>query len=263
MIVARRALPIGILLLAGCATNGGLRRVETQVAVLRVETARRDSARAAELDRIIALQDRMLDSLLHTQQAIHAFRSATVADLAEIARQLVQIQELTGQSQQRLSELRSDLEARIQASLLAVPPVVPGGEGDTTAMSPMLMPSANQMYQAAIMQFRRGSLGTARLGFHEFLKAWPNDGQVPDALYHIGETWATENPDSAIAYHSQVVDRYRNSPRAPTSLYKIGQAAEARNDPRAARAAYERLIREYPRAADVPLAQDRLNALRP
>lgn len=262
MTVARRVLPVGLLLLAGCATNGGLRRVETQVAVLRVETARRDSARAAELDRIIALQDRMLDSLLHTQQAIHAFRSATVADLAEIARQLVQIQELTGQSQQRLTELRTDLEARIQASLLAVPPVVPGA-GEDTSTAALPVPSANQMYQAAIMQYRRGSLGTARHGFHEFLRAWPDDVQVPDALYHIGETWATENPDSAIAYHSQVVDRFRTSPRAPTSLYKIGQAAEARNDPRAARAAYERLIREYPRAADVPLAQLRLDALRP
>ncbi|MDZ4675866.1 MAG: tetratricopeptide repeat protein, partial [Gemmatimonadota bacterium] len=208
-------------------------------------------------------QDRMLDSLLHTQQAIHAFRSATVADLAEIARQLVQIQELTGQSQQRLSELRSDLEARIQASLLGGPPVAGGAVNDTSAAPLLPMPSANQMYQAAIMQFRRGSLGTARFGFQDFLRAWPADVQVPDALYHIGETWATENPDSAIAYHSQVVDRFRTSPRAPTSLYKIGQAAEARNDPRAARAAYERLIREYPRAADVPLAQDRLNALRP
>ncbi len=260
---ARLVLPLGLLLLVGCATNGGLRRVETQVAVLRVETARRDSARAAELDRIIALQARMLDSLAHTQQALHAFRSSTVADLADIARQLVQIQELTGQSQQRLSELRSDLEARIQASLLAVPPAVPVTPEDSAAIALVPTPSANQMYQAAIMQFRRGSLGTARLGFQEYLRAWPNDGQVADALYHIGETWATESPDSAIAYHSQVVDRFPASSRAPTSLYKIGQAAEARNDPRAARAAYERLIREYPRAPDVPLAQDRLNALRP
>ena len=124
---ARRVLPVGLLLLVGCATNGGLRRVETQVAVLRVETARRDSARAAELDRIIALQDRLLDSLVHTQQALHAFRSTTVADLADIARQLVQIQELTGQSQQRLSELRSDLEARIQASTALAVRNMPAG----------------------------------------------------------------------------------------------------------------------------------------
>lgn len=267
MTTVRLVLPALLLaLLPGCATSGAVRRVETQVTVLRVETARRDSVRAAELERVIGLQESLLDSLSQTQQALRAFRSATNADITEVTRQLVAIQELSGQSQQRLSQLRADLEARYQSGLLApMNPVVPG---DTTggAASPggPPPPSANQMFQAALMQLRRGSLGTARMGFQEYLVQWPQDAQVPDALYQVGETFATENPDSALAYYDRVLREFPSSPRAPTALYKIGRLSEERNDIPAARAAYQRLLRDYPRAADeVPLAQGRLAALRP
>jgi len=262
VIAARRALPALLLGLAGCATNGALRRVETQVTVLRVEAARRDSARGVELDRIIATQGRVLDSLASTQRALLAFRGAVTADLTDITQQLLQIQELTGQSQQRLTQLRADLEARSQAGFLAPPVAAP--PGDTAAPGAAAPPaSANQMYQAALMQFRRGSLGTARMGFHQYLAAWPNDLQVADALYFLGETFASESPDSALAYYARVLASHPTSARAATALYKTGLAAEARNDARAARAAYERLLREYPRADEVTLARERLNALRP
>ncbi len=266
MTTVRLVLPALLLaLLPGCATSGAVRRVETQVTVLRVETARRDSVRAAELERVIGLQESLLDSLSQTQQALRAFRSATNADMTEVTRQLVAIQELSGQSQQRLSQLRADLEARYQSGLMApaTPPVIPG---DTTAAAPggAPSPSANQMFQAALMQLRRGSLGTARMGFQEYLAQWPDDAQVPDALYQVGETFATESPDSAAAYYNRVIGEFPASPRAPTALYKIGRLAEERNDIPAARAAYQRLLRDYPRAADeVPLAQGRLAALRP
>lgn len=261
---AARRLPLLLLpVLLGCATNGGLRRVETQVAVLRMETARRDSARAAELDRIIAIQDRLLDSLSSTQQALRSFRLATAADLTDINRQLVQIQELTGQSQLRLSQLRADLEARIQAGMFAPPVVPPPEAGDTLGAPATPVASANQMYQAARLQYQRNSLGTARLGFHQFLAAYPNDPQVPDALYWLAETFQGENPDSAVAYYGQVVSRFASSPRAATSLYKVGRVAEDRNDVRGARTAYERLLRDFPRSDEAPLARERLNALRP
>ncbi|HUG28670.1 MAG TPA: tetratricopeptide repeat protein [Gemmatimonadales bacterium] len=263
----RLVLPALLLaLLPACATSGAVRRVETQVTVLRVETARRDSVRAAELERVIGLQESLLDSLSQTQQALLAFRSATNADITEVARQLVAIQELSGQSQQRLSQLRADLEARYQSGLVA--PLNPGVPGDTIGAAVTLggppPPSANQMFQAALMQLRRGSLGTARMGFQQYLMQWPQDAQVPDALYQIGETFATENPDSALAYYDRVLREFPTSPRAPTALYKIGRLSEERNDIPAARAAYQRLLRDYPRAADeVPLAQGRLAALRP
>lgn len=267
MTAMRRVLPAVLLaLLAGCATSGAVRRVETQVTVLRVETARRDSARAAELERVIALQERLLDSLVQTQVALRAFRNATGSDITEITRQLVQIQELTGQSQQRLSQLRADLDARYQSGLLVPGAGQPAPAGGDTSAAPAGPPpaSALQMYESARLQMTRGSLGTARMGFQQYLATWPDDARVPDALYQIGETFIVENPDSAATYYTRVLEQHPTSARAPTALYKLGLLAERRNDLGAARAAYERLLRDYPRASDeVALARDRLNALRP
>lgn len=263
MIRARVGILLLLALSAGCATSGAVRRVETQVTVLRVETARRDSARAAELGRIITLQQRLLDSLVSTQQALLMFRATTNADITDVNRQLMQIQALTGQSQQRLTELRTDIEAR-NAAMLAAPPVIPPG-GDTTAagLGAPPAPSANQMYQAALMQYRRSALGTARMGFQDFLRAYPTDAQVPDALYFLAETFDEEAPDSAAHYYARVLAEHPRSGRAPRALYKIGLAAEARRDLPAARAAYQRILREFPRSDEAELAQRRLDALRP
>lgn len=260
----RLVLPIGALaalFLTGCATNGALRRVETQVTVLRVESARRDSSRAAELERLIRIQEAVLDSLNSSRRALALFQAGVSGELTDVQRQLVQIQELTGQSQQRLSQLRADLEARNQAALIPQP--VAPLPGDTVQVQRPPLASANQMYQASLLQFTRGSLGTARRGFQEYLTNWPDDERVPDALYYIGETFAVENPDSAVVYYQAVFNRFAASTRAPTALYKTGRAAEARNDSRTAIAAYERLLREYPRADEVLLARERLTALRP
>ena len=65
---------------AGCATKGAVRRVETEVAIFRAQQARADSARAAELGRIIALQQRILDSLHASREAVRQFRLALSAD---------------------------------------------------------------------------------------------------------------------------------------------------------------------------------------
>ena len=256
-------LPFGALAalyLTGCATNGALRRVETQVTVLRVETARRDSSRAVELERLLKIQEAVLDSLNSARRALALFQAGVTGELTDVQRQLVQIQELTGQSQQRLSQLRADIEARNQSVFL--PPAAPV-PGDTVQVQNPPAASANQMYQASLMQFTRGSLGTARRWFQEYLANWPNDERVPDALYYIGETFAVENPDSAVVYYQAVFNRFASSSRAPTAVYKMGRAAEARNDSRTAIAAYERLLREYPRADEVILARERLAALRP
>jgi tol-pal system protein YbgF len=119
------------------------------------------------------------------------------------------------------------------------------------------------MYQAARQQFLRGSLVTARRGMQAYLQAWPQDAQVPDALYYVGEAFRPEAPDSAAAYYGQVIARFPRSDRAPTALYKLGRLEEDRKNPAAARAWYLRLIRDYPASQDADLARDQLKQLRP
>src|SRR5882724_8649078 len=86
--------------------------VQGEVSLLRAETLRRDSTRAAQLGEVIQLQRQMMDSISVTRRAIGQLKGDIASDLYNIQQQLVQLQELTGQSQQRLSELRTQLEAR-------------------------------------------------------------------------------------------------------------------------------------------------------
>jgi tol-pal system protein YbgF len=239
---------------AGCATKGDVQMVQGEVALLKAEMARGDSARAAQLTEVIQLQRRVMDSLTATRRSVGQLKGDISTDLYSIQQQLVQLQELTGQSQQRLSDIKMQVEARREQLQMA--------PGDTARPEPGgASASADQMYEASLAQLRRGSLSTARLGLREMVRLHPTSERVPDALYFIGQSFASENPDSAAAYYGQVVERHAASPRAASALYNLGLLAERRKDNARAREAYQRVAERYPQSDEAALARDRLKAL--
>lgn len=235
-------------------TKSDIQRVQDDVALFKAETARRDSARAAQLTQVIQVQQRVMDSLTTSRKAVSQLRGDLASDLYNIQQQLVQLQELTGQSQQRLSELRTQLEARGE-QISATPP------GDVSTPSPSSNASADQMYEASLAQLRRGSTSTARQGLREMLRTYPTSDRAGDALYFIGQSFAAENPDSAAAYYDQVVQKYPTSSRAGSALYNLGLVAERRKETKKAREAYQRVVQKYPQSDEAALARDRLKAL--
>jgi tol-pal system protein YbgF len=240
--------------IAGCVTKSDVQRVQDDIALFKAETARRDSARAAQLTEVIRVQQRVMDSLTVTRKTVTQIRGDLGGDLYNIQQQLVQLQELTGQSQQRLSELRMGLEAQRAQIAVANP-------GDSGRSSTPSSASADQMYEASLAQLRGGRTSTARQGFREMLRAYPTSNRAGDAVYFIGQSFAAENPDSAAAYYDQVVQQYPTSPRAGSALYNLGLLAERRKDTKKARDAYQRVIAKYPQSDEAALARDRLKAL--
>ena len=259
----KRTLVVALGLAAGCALRGDVRKVELQVEAQRAERARTDAERAAQLDSLRTLVVAVQQTLAAQQAYLVQMRGDVRTDLVAVQQQLVQVQELTGQSQQRLSELRARIEERAQQP---VPPVdttgrpagggPPGGPSGNPGG-----PGPDQLYDLSLQQFRRGSLGTARLGFREFLRLYPTHERAPDALFYLGETWGGESADSAAAVYQQVVKTYPNSSRAPAALYKLGLLAEQRSDKAAARTYYARVIAGYPRSDEANLARDKLQRL--
>ena len=246
-----------LLALAACALNSDLHRVEEELAAVRDVQARQDRERARQLSEVMRLQQQMLDSIASTRQAMRALRGDVANDMYAVQQQLVQLGELTGQSQRRLSELRAQLERRgeeiAQASAAA----------DTTGAQPANAgaPSAEQMYETSLGQLRMGSASTARAGFRELLRAHPTSERVPDAVYYIGQSFETENADSALAYYDQVARNHPQSPRAASALYHIGLIRERANSLTDAREAYQRVVSTYPDSDEAALARDRLRAL--
>lgn len=240
--------------LGGCVTKGDIQGVQDDLALFKAETARRDSSRAAQLTQVIQIQQRVMDSLATGRKAVSQLRGDLASDLYNIQQQLVQLQELTGQSQQRLSEVRRQLEAR--GEQLSVTP-----SGDAATPGPSSTASDDQMYEASLAQLRRGSSATARQGLREMLRTYPTSARAGDALYFIGQSFAAENPDSAAVYYDQVVQKYPTSSRAGSALYNLGLVAERRKETKKAREAYQRVVQKYPQSDEAALARDRLKAL--
>jgi tol-pal system protein YbgF len=250
----RNALLLSLGLTAGCALKGDVRKVELQVQALQGQLAKSDTARAAEQDTVLAAL-RVLQQALATQQAyLVQMRGDLRTELISVEQQLVAIQELTGQSQQRLTELRSRLETRSQQPDPNAVPVGPSGNPAG--------PGPDQMYDASLQQYRRGSTATARVGFREFLRVYPTHERAPDALYYVGESFEQSAPDSAVAVYDQLVKGYPNSSRAPAALYKLGRLAEQRGDKTSARNYYTRVISAYPRSPEADLARQNQQRLR-
>lgn len=255
----RSTLVLALGLVAGCALKGDVRKVELQVQALRGEAAKSDSVRAAERDSILAAV-RTVQQALATQQAyLVQLRGDLRTELLAVQQQLVSVQELTGQSQQRLTELRTRIESRAQQP----DPVIPTGGAPVGPSGNPAGPGPDQMYDVALQQYRRGSISTARLGFREFLRVFPTHERAADAFFYVGESFEKEAPDSAAAVYDQVVKTYPNSPRAPSALYKLGLLAEQRGDKAAARRFYARVIAGYARSPEADLARQNQQRLRP
>jgi tol-pal system protein YbgF len=253
----RSALVLTLGLVAGCALKGDVRKVELQVEALQADLARSEAARAAERDTILAAV-RLLQQALATQQAyLVQMRGDIRTELLSVQQQLTNVQELAGVSQQKISELRSRIESRAQQPDPGATGAPVGPSGNPAG------PGPDQMYDASLQQYRRGSLATARLGFRELLRVFPTHERAPDALFYIGESFEKSAPDSAAAVYDQVVKTYSTSPRAPSALYKLGLLAEQRGDKATARTFYSRVIATYPRSPEADLARQNQQRLRP
>ena len=177
------------------------------------------------------MQRQIMDSLDRQPRRPSASSRATSRrDLYNIQQQLVQLQELTGQSQQRLSELRTQLEARGAQIETTAPPGGAPAPGDTAQPTrrrrrppPTRCTRRRWRSSGAAAPAPRGS-GCARC-----CGTIPTSPRAPDALYFIGQSFAAENPDSAAAYYTQVVDKYRHvrpGPVGPVQPGPAGRAAE-------------------------------------
>jgi tol-pal system protein YbgF len=262
--MSRRAalLLVGVTLNSACfATRNDVRILQGDVLAMRGEVARADSARARQVagvaTQMMSVLATLSDSARATAARIDRLRGDTKTGLYDIQQQLLQIQELTGQSQRRLQELRAQMEERAQ-QVVAPPPVV--ADTSTAAASAVVQPVApgpNQLFQLSQDQMRRGSYSTARAGFQELVRLYPSSDLAPDALYWSAEAFAAEgNRVASDSAYSDVLTRYPRASRAPTALYKLGLSLVRQGKRTEARAAMDRVSREYPQSDEADLARD-------
>lgn len=236
--------------LTGClATQRDVREIQAQVDQLRVSQE--------QMMRELREQNaQALDSL--SRQGVRT-RGDLANRLLQMERQLVQIQELTGQSQQAVSQLRSQLRERQQE--IARDTSVSASQG-TGAPAATDAAGAEDLYNEALAAYRRGSHATARDGFMEFLRTAPRHRLAPDAQLYVGETYAqTRAPQQAVEAFARVAELFPTSPQAATALYRAGQVELGRGRREEARARFNQVVRAYPRSPEATRARQEITRM--
>ncbi len=289
-------LTLGTAALSACvATKQDVTLLQTDLKAMRAEYAYRDSTRRVQFDSVIRTMVILNDSLRGLKGEIAAFQGNVLGDLFKVRDGLIEIRALTGQSQSRITELRSELEQR-NAILLATPaipvpatttaapvtptpvkpaepsaplPTAPAGSAPAMSAPAMSAPAApalgpNQLYTMALDQLRRGSTSAARAGFTDFLAQYPQHERAGDAQYYIAETLERDTkPLDAEAAYLSVYTRFPRSEKAPTAMFKRAALLRGQNKPDKAREVLDLLVKTYPRSDEADLARERLKSSTP
>jgi tol-pal system protein YbgF len=84
---------------------------------------------------------------------------------------------------------------------------------------------------------------------------------VPAAHFWIGSShYALKDYKAAISAHQVIVDRYKDSPRAPDALLSIAESQVQLGDRKSASRTLGRIVKEYPDTEAAKIARERLPA---
>lgn len=255
-----------VLITGGCfATRQDVQILQNDLASLRAQGQQADSVRRTQLDHVIVQLAAVNDSLALLNARSTRSLGDVRQDLYGVSQQLIQIQQLTGQSQSRLQELRGQLERRapVAAPQPTTSPTAGASANDTSRTTAAAGPGPNELFELALNQLHRGSTNTARAGFQDLLQKYPNADIAPDAQFYLAQ--AEEQAGEMAAADSSyqlVIVRYPTSPRAATALFKHAFILEASGKTDAAKTAFQDVVSKYPQSDEAVLAKDQLRQLK-
>lgn len=253
-----RLLLVAVLLLplVACATKRDVRDLQEEMHEL---AARQDSV----LRNLERLQRETQESVVAQSGAIQDFRTQIARQILELEDQLLVVQELAGQSQRGLAQLRDQLEAR-RAELLAPPP---GGDREDDDPWGGAVASgdgqAEELFNTAITQYNRRNFTAARMGFEELVSGHPNSPLTPRARYYLASIKAEQGDiEEAIEAFLEIRQYHPGADAVPEALLRVGLLyLDEMDDQEEAREYFERVVESYPDSPAAEDARERLDAL--
>ena len=261
--------PVALSGTTGClASKGDIRLLQDELRVTRTQVAtgdsailRADAARQAQFANLAATLDRVNDSLRVLTARFALFQANATGEFDAMGKQIVQVQALLGQTTRNMQEARAQLEAlREQGSApAAAVPAAPAASGTDTSQRAG-GPGPATLFTSAIEAFKTGSYRTARMGFDELVRTYPDYEQTPQAQVYIGDSFKNEgNTTAADSVYQLVTAKYPQNAVAAQALYKHGLILWDANKREEARIVFNRLIRDYPRSDEAELAKSKVN----
>ena len=239
--------------LGACATRGDLQDLQDE---LRVLSARQDSSTAA-LHRTITQAERtMTDTVDALSNQVFDFRGNASGKALEIERELESLQELVGQFQRTVDQLRDDMDVRQRefeqmiARMAEQGDSTAGGgevEGGDPVEPPGTAAQEQALFDVAVSNAQRGLNTSALRGFATLLEEYPRSDLAPAAYLHRAELLTLEDRlEDAIADYLAIPRLFPTSDRIPAALYLAGLRCIELEDYDRAREYLERLINTYP-----------------
>ena len=285
----RCALLLAVLLVGGCASVQDVTGVATQQDLVQLRTDVTIAQQRAQ--RALGEAEAALAQAQRRERERDGDAERRLAALTERVDALTSsLTTLSGQ----LDELNSRVDALSRQPRAAAPaPSAPRPPGTVPAVptpSPSPPPAAagnrpttnalqpQDIYQAAYLDFSKGSYGLAIAGFREFLRRFPDQALAGAAQYWIGEAHfslargytnagqsqpATEALEQAVQEFRKVLANYPRSDKAPASLYKEALVLLELKQPAVAEQRLQYLVETFPQSEESALARERLAALRP
>lgn len=271
----------GVAEVTGTATQQDMIQLRADVTALQTTAARaRAEAETAssEIDRRVKEQlsqsDRQTVALTQRLDGLATTLTALTTRIDELA---ARVDTLSRQVRAAATPSRPPAQAPAPGAGSAPAPAPPAplaavpSRPTTGALQPQ------DIYQAAYLDFSKGSYSLAIAGFREFLRRYPEHELANNAQYWIGEAYlslargyanagqgerASESLEQAVQEFKKVLANYPRGDKTPTALYKEALALIDLKQSALAQARLQYLVDNFPQAVEAPLARERLAALK-
>jgi tol-pal system protein YbgF len=248
----------------GRQMDARMQRLETESAATaqQIEEQRtvvRD--RISRVDQKIAEVQKKLDELNTTAHRsgadVVANQDRMQESLTRMVGQLEEQQHQLQQTDQRLSQLQSDTEARFAA--LRGAGALEDYEGRKRAETLKRPAEKSEFYALAMQQEQSGERAVARQLYDEYVKKWPTDPRAADAHFRLGEiAYGEKRYREAVLSYGKVAQDFPRSDKAPDALFRTAESMVQLGLRDDARAIFEDVVSRYPKSTAAQKAKSRL-----
>jgi tol-pal system protein YbgF len=248
------------LVCGGCffATKQDFDKLQQDIVVSRATSTAADSVQRAQLVDVSRSVRTLTDSINALSKRVSAMRTASESEMTAMKEDISQLQDLSGQSEQRLRDVRAALEEKRQQETA---PVADTSAGASSA--PAGGPGPLQLLQAGRDQLLKGGNSSARSAFSELITKYPTSEYVPEAMFFTAQAYTAErNLDAADAQYLALISRFPKSPRVPTAMYKRALHLQSQKKTAEAKRIFQDIIKRFPRSDEAALADERLQSIK-
>ena len=245
---------------SGCffATKQDFEKLQQDIVVSRASSNAADSVQRTQLVDVSRSVRTLSDSINALSRRVSAMRTASESEMNAMKEDISQLQDLSGQSEQRLRDVRAQLEEKRQQEAAPAP-----ADSVAGSAAPATGPGPLQLLQAGRDQLLKGGNVSARGAFSELITKYPTSEYVPEAMFYTAQAYAAErNLDAADAQYLALISRFPKSPRVPTAMYKRALHLQSQKKTTEAKRIFQDIIKRFPRSDEAALADERLQSIR-